>query len=203
MLTQTSGSDSAIIVLHEIYGINRHIAGVCNQYFAGGYDVYCPDLLNLKHPFDYEQQEEAYKYFTENIGFDIAGKVDELVEQIRPKYRKVILLGFSIGATMAWLCAGGSRCDGMIGYYGSRIRDYMHIVPRCQALLIWASREKCFDPVSMAAVLKNNPHLAVNVLNGEHGFCDPFSPAFNPDSAQKAEALTEAFLLSCHSNDRG
>jgi len=43
------GKESAIIVLHEIYGINPHIKWVCEHYLAAGYDGICPDfLLTLK-----------------------------------------------------------------------------------------------------------------------------------------------------------
>ncbi|MGV8905417.1 MAG: dienelactone hydrolase family protein [Acetobacterium sp.] len=47
ILILKSGSDSAIIILHEIYGINPHIASVCNTYFSKGYDVYCPNWLDI------------------------------------------------------------------------------------------------------------------------------------------------------------
>ena len=64
-----NNSDSAIIVLHEIYGINEHIKNVCIGFSAKGYDVICPNLINRREPFDYESQEEAYNYFMNNIGF--------------------------------------------------------------------------------------------------------------------------------------
>ncbi|SET52294.1 Dienelactone hydrolase family protein [Enterococcus malodoratus] len=46
------GSENAVIILHEIYGLNQFILDVCNQYSEKGYDVFCPDLLgnNCKGP---------------------------------------------------------------------------------------------------------------------------------------------------------
>ncbi|MEL7568217.1 MAG: dienelactone hydrolase family protein [Dehalobacterium sp.] len=39
------GKESAVIVLHEIYGINPHIRYVCQQYEAVGYDIICPNFI--------------------------------------------------------------------------------------------------------------------------------------------------------------
>jgi len=45
--------ESAIIVLHEIYGINSHIKRVCRHYLAAGYDVLCPNFVKSEDYFDY------------------------------------------------------------------------------------------------------------------------------------------------------
>jgi len=74
--------------LLEIYGINKHITEVCQNYSVCGYDIFCPNLLCLTKPYDYSQQNEAYKYFIDNIGFEIYLKVNELIEQLRLNYKK-------------------------------------------------------------------------------------------------------------------
>ncbi|HVI40046.1 MAG TPA: dienelactone hydrolase family protein [Anaerovoracaceae bacterium] len=57
MLTYQNSSDTLIVVLHEIYGINDHIAGVCQSLADSGYDVLCPDLLDGKPHYGYEREE--------------------------------------------------------------------------------------------------------------------------------------------------
>ncbi len=193
MLTFQNGSDTAIIVLHEIYGINRHMREVCEEYAAAGYDVYCPDLL-AGRCFDYAQQQDAYEFFMKAVGFEVYSSINDLIRQLRPKYRKIILLGFSAGATVAWRCAESGLCDGIIGRYGSRIRDYTMLAPKCPALLIFADREESFDPASLAAELKSKPNVTAVLLNGSHGFCDPFSAGYNPASAAQAEERMKKFL---------
>lgn len=44
-------SNIAIVVLHEIYGVNNFIKDVCQKYYKGGYDVFCPELLGEKEFF--------------------------------------------------------------------------------------------------------------------------------------------------------
>ncbi|WP_304519779.1 dienelactone hydrolase family protein [Clostridium estertheticum] len=50
-------------MLHEIYGINQHIKLVCEKFSMAGYDIICPNLINLNHPFNYDQQDEQFQVF--------------------------------------------------------------------------------------------------------------------------------------------
>jgi dienelactone hydrolase len=193
MITIQNDSDSAVVVLHEIYGINRHIRQVCEECAAKGFDVYCPDLL-AGNVFDYAQ--DAYEFYMKVAGFEAYRGVNDLIVQLRPKYRKIFLLGFSAGATVAWRCAESCLCDGIIGCYGSRIRDYTELAPKCPTLLIFADREEYFDAPALAAALKSKPNVTSMLLSGSHGFCDPFSVNYNPASAAEAERLIENFLHS-------
>jgi dienelactone hydrolase len=188
-------SDSVIIVLHEIYGINQHIQMVCEKYSMNGYDTICPNLINLTQPFDYDLHEEAYQHFINNIGFDSAvQEVKHVILQAKKQYKKIYLLGYSIGATIAWLCSGEENmCNGIIGYYGSRIRDYMNITPKCPVLLIFPTEENSFNVEELVNSLKKR-NISVYMLNGKHGFSNPFSKNYCVQSSEKAEKLVDSFL---------
>lgn len=188
-----NGNDKAIIILHEIYGINKHIEDVCQYYLAKGYDIYCPDLLNMDNHFEYSQQDEAYLYFTNNIGLDVFHQINIQIKQLKKKYKKVILIGFSIGATIAWICTSSGLCDGMIGYYGSRIRDYLSVIPKCPSLLLFAE-EDYFDVVGVVEFLKNNKSITTEIIEGKHGFLNCYSENYNRLSCEIALKLTEEFL---------
>lgn len=194
MITYKNGSDTAVIVLHEIYGINEHILKACDRYRDMGYDVYCPNLIDKKTPFDYCQQETAYDHFKMSVGFDVYLKVLDLLEDLRPLYRVVFLIGFSIGATIAWRCSGFGLCDGIIGYYGSRIRDFPEVNPKCRVLLIFAENEHSFDPINLCFTPEQRRYVSMTILKGNHGFCDTFSDNFDSDSAKEAQKLTDDFI---------
>ena len=196
MITYSNNSDSVIIILHEIYGINQHMRQVCNHYSKAGFDVICPDLLNLNNSFDYDDEEKAYQYFIKKVGFNLAEEqARKLIAKITPKYKHVFLIGFSIGATLAWLCSDGDiGCDGIIGYYGSRIRDYLYINPKCRTLLIFPNSEKSFCVEDLLNTLKGKTNVDVYKLNGVHGFSDSFSQKYNADAFKVAEKLSNDFL---------
>jgi len=69
MLIHKNNSDTLIIVLHEIYGINKHIINLCKNLSKYKYDIIAPNLLNAKIMFNYDQEVIAYNYFMNNIGF--------------------------------------------------------------------------------------------------------------------------------------
>jgi dienelactone hydrolase len=208
MLNYRNNSDTLIIVLHEIYGINEHIAKVYQKLADSGYDVVCPDLLDGKPFFDYAREEEAYRYFMNFIGFESAAKrVTFLLRQEEGRYKRIFLLGFSVGATIAWLCGvdsvkkdegfhyGGSlaKCSGIICIYGSRIREYMEVSLKCPALLIFAEEERSFDPYELQIQMEKMGGGEVHILQGKHGFADPYSPNYLELSAREAERLIKAF----------
>lgn len=100
MLVFQAESDKAVIIMHEIYGINRHITDVCAKYHSAGYNVYCPYLFKNRKVFTYHEEAEAYGYFMDNAGFNTT-IVDSLISDIRSKHNKIIVSGFSAGATIA------------------------------------------------------------------------------------------------------
>ncbi|WP_342416481.1 dienelactone hydrolase family protein [Paenibacillus sp. FSL R10-2782] len=186
MISIDKKSDTVIVVLHEIYGINQHIQNICRLLSDQGYDVICPNLLGRETPFDYSQEETAYRNFMENVGFTHASyQIESLLSSIRDRYKKVFIVGFSIGATIAWLCSEEKYVDGIVGYYGSRIRNYLEITPQCPTLLFFPQEEPSFN-VDELIIALDNSNIRVHKCNGQHGFSDPYSPRYNVHSAQKS-----------------
>lgn len=191
--TVMCGSDTALVVLHEIYGVTQHIRDICSRYGSVGYDVYCPDLLGRE--FTHEQQAEAYRYYMDNVGFGAAGQVADLLHALSARYARTVAVGFSAGATLAWLAAESGGCDGAVCHYGSRIREYLDAVPKCPVLLIAAEQDEAF-PIASCQDKLSASGVALTILPGQHGFCDPYSNCFNRESAAKAHALVMDFIKS-------
>ncbi|MTI80982.1 MAG: dienelactone hydrolase family protein [Firmicutes bacterium] len=196
MLTYLNNSRTAVIVLHEIYGVNKHIAEACKKIAQNKVDVFCPNILENK-PYTYDQEEVAYENFINNVGFTkVLNETTELLKSMRSQYDNICVVGFSVGATVGWLCSENSNlCDAVIGFYGSRIRNYLDVVPKCPVLLLFPSQEKSFevDPVVESLSKKNN--VTVKKLSGKHGFADPYSKNYNVESYQ--EAYKDVFSLMC------
>ncbi len=192
-----NNSNSAIIVLHEIYGINQHIQSVCKRFSKAGYDIICPNLIIRNQPYKYDLQEEAYHNFMNNVGFDLAvQEVKQILVKAKQKYKNIFIIGYSIGATIAWLCSDEEdTCNGIIGYYGSRIRNYVKVTPKCPALLLFSEEESSFDVKELVASLKKQ-QVDVHILEGKHGFSDPFSKNYSEQSAEEAARLVDKFLIN-------
>ncbi|MGQ4681379.1 MULTISPECIES: dienelactone hydrolase family protein [Paenibacillus] len=186
MISIDKKSDTLIVVLHEIYGINQHIQNYCSILSDENYDVICPNLIGKETPFDYSQEEAAYAHFIKNIGFERASyHIESLLLSIQARYKKVFIVGFSIGATIAWLCSKEKYVDGIVGYYGSRIRNYLEITPHCPTLLFFPQEEISFNVDELISALDNH-NIRVHKFSGQHGFSDPYSPRYHVHSAQQS-----------------
>lgn len=180
-----SKNTTAIIVIHEIYGVNDHMHRVCESLDEQGFHVFCPNLLD-REPFGYDEEDLAYQYFIEKIGFtNSAEKIKQLIIEKKRTYDKLLLVGFSVGATIAWLCSEENDVDGIVGYYGSRIRNYMKLEPQCPTLLFYPEHEQSFDVDELTAKLSSK-QIHVHKLQGQHGFSNPYSQKYQKDSAQQA-----------------
>lgn len=194
MIQFKNKSDTVIIVIHEIYGINQHMQSYCEQLSKLNFDVICPDLLEQDPPFDYSEEDAAYRNFMENIGFTEAfHKIKGIVSVTKNEYKKIFIIGFSVGATVAWLCSEVEDVDGIVGYYGSRIRDYIELTPDCPTKLFFPQEESTFDVDELISALGNKT-IEIHKYNGKHGFSDPYSIKYNEISAQKAFSETVEFI---------
>lgn len=185
----------AIIVLHEIYGINNFIMDVCHQYYAEGYDVYCPDLLNFGKAFLYSEAKAAYSTFVSSVGFEVYKEINALASSIKTAYSKIMIIGFSVGATIAWRCSEQILYDGIICCYGSRIRDYLMLNPKCPVLLVFAKYDS-FDVAETKIQLQNKKNTSIEILEASHGFIDSYSNNYNCQEAKTFNQLRKAFLTN-------
>lgn len=186
MIKIQKGSKNLVIVIHEIYGINLHMKKVCRSLSEAGFDVICPNLLKQQESFTYAQEEAAYRHFMENIGFSNASaRVRKILLDVKDKYEKIYIVGFSVGATIAWLCSETDRLNGVVGYYGSRIRDYLDIDPACPTMLFFPEQERSFNVADLIVRLTEK-NIELYQFSGEHGFSDPYSPTHHAQSQDEA-----------------
>lgn len=181
-----------IIVLHEIYGINRFIENISEKFNDAGFDVLCPNMIG-RSAFPYEESEDAYEHFVSQVGFDIYKEISSTVDNLKKRYDKVFIVGFSVGATVAWRCCENSSCDGIVGCYGSRIRDYTNLNAACPTLLLFAKVDS-FDVDFLIRQLQEKSHLLMLEFNAKHGFIDPFSQNYDKQMSKRAEEAIFCFL---------
>lgn len=196
MLQIQSNSDTVILVLHEIYGINSHIRGICNTLADGKNDVLCPNLLLPNQTFSPGEEAAAYSSFMQNIGFSAAQQqIEKLSLEIKKDYKYRFILGFSIGATLAWLCSQRAGLyNGAVGFYGSRIRDYKNVVPKCPVLLFFPRREESFDVDHLIHELSDKDNTSIVQVNALHGFANPLSGTYCPEASDTAITQAIAFF---------
>ena len=194
-MRKSGRGDSVVLLLHEIYGLNEHILSLKRLLERHRWETVAPDLLEGRGPFPYEQEEEAYGHFTGRVGFRAAAdRAVSVLTDLRRRYGRVYVLGYSAGATVAWICGATGLCDGVVGFYGSQIRNHLSLRPRCPALLFFPERETSFDVDALIGLLRRRDRLRIDKMAGRHGFADPFSDRYDRRSSLRATRCLLSFL---------
>lgn len=192
-------SKCVVVLIHEIYGVNEHMKYMTDIITEWGIDVRCPNLLGKDQVYSYEEEEQAYENFMLNIGVEKGAlRIKRYVEDLKIHYEKVYLLGYSVGATMAWLCSEDVIINGIVGYYGSRIRDHMNIIPKCPTLLFFSDIEKSFNVqgLTQKIIESNNENISIKTFSAKHGFANPYSLQFEKQLFVHSLQLTRDFLTN-------
>ena len=204
-----SGSGPGLLLLQEIFGVNRHMRDVADLYAEEGYVVLAPDLfwrtkprIEL-NPGDDADLAHAFSLY-ERFDIELATKdVREAVNCLRSRpecHGKVGALGFCLGGLLSYLA--GARCgvDCAIGYYGVGIERYLNEAAsiRCPLVLHFGELDALVPGparAAIAAALAAHADATVFVYPGcDHAFNNPARPSFNKPAALMAHSRSIAAL---------
>ena len=132
LATPKSGKGAGILLIQEIFGVNKVMRDLANGFAAQGYAVMCPDLFWRQEPgVNITDQSEAEwkKAFALYQGFNADKGVDDLKATLAALRKhaactgKVGSVGYCLGGKLAYLMATRSDADANVGYYGVGIQD--------------------------------------------------------------------------------
>ncbi len=86
-------------------------------------------------------------------------------------------------------------CDGIICCYGSRIRDYMDVIPKCPTLLVFAKYDS-FDVDSISYQLSRKQNIQIEILDANHGFIDIYSNNYSDIQTKVFTIKEKVFCLN-------
>jgi carboxymethylenebutenolidase len=195
---------SAVVVIQEIFGVNRHIRSVVDGYASQGFLALAPALFDRVQPgieLEYNSTDTARGIkFAAEIGMDkplldIAASINHLAERVPLK--KVGILGFCYGGTLAWRASSRLKVSAAVGYYGGRISHYASEQPRCPVMLHFGALDKHIPSSEIDKIQRAHPGLPIFLYpNAGHGFnCDERDD-YNLSAAALAGERTLVFLLS-------
>jgi carboxymethylenebutenolidase len=127
-----NGGGPAIVVLQEIFGVNRVMRDVADWYAERGFVAICPDLFWRQEPgvqLSDTSDEEWQRAFALRKGLDDRKAVDDAAATMRfirthqACTGKVGAVGFCLGGMLAFLLAARYDPDCAVGYYGVGIEN--------------------------------------------------------------------------------
>ncbi|HYB08198.1 MAG TPA: dienelactone hydrolase family protein [Alphaproteobacteria bacterium] len=202
------GSGPGIVLLHEIYGVNRCIRDVADRYAEEGYIVLAPDLfwrlapgieLGATEP-DRQKALEYYSKFSLDRAVD---DIDATVSALRalPECTgRVGALGFCLGGLLSYLAAARIGVDAAVAYYGVGIEKFLGDAAaiECPMVLHFGEKDSHNPPQAVDAIrraLEERPAVDIYVYaDADHGFARPGGPYFHKPSAMMAHSRSIALL---------
>ncbi len=204
------GKGPGLVLIQEIFGVNRHIQAVADQYASDGYTVLAPDVFWRMQPMldlGYGQDD-----FQKGIDYmqkmDFGAAVKDLAATVT-KLRtlpecggKVASLGFCMGGMLSYLCAANAGVDAAVCYYGGGIHTKLDEAPKvkCPILFHFGGNDSYIPPAAVDAVKKTfsgREGARIDVYaNMEHGFNCWERPAYNQQAAALARGRSLSFLAT-------
>jgi len=198
-----TGPDDArqgLVVVQEIFGVNRHMRHVCETYAQQGFAVVSPAL------FDRAERDAELGYTQEDVqkGLALRGKITdaqvmldiEAAAAALPAGIPLGIIGYCWGGTIAWW--GATRSNSFraaIGYYGGGIAATRQEVPHCPVQLHFGEEDKGIPQTDVEAIRSAQPGVEVFTYPGAgHGFSCEERPVYSPTDAMLAEQRSLGFF---------
>ncbi len=191
---------AGLVVIQEIFGVNAHIRNVTDSYAKDGFLAIAPAIFDRMEPgleLGYEQQDMqkgisiAHKLDPQKMMLDIAAAMEFAATSTG---KKVGVIGYCFGGTLAWLAAAHINPAVVVGYYGSRIAQNVGAKPTCPVMLHFGKNDTHIPVADVEKVQAAHPEVEFYWYDAGHAFdCQP-RPNYNPPAAKLARERSLAFL---------
>ena len=205
-VAQPSGTPKgAVVVVQEIFGINRHIRSVADGYAAAGYLAVAPALfhrvqpgVDLGYSNDDVQAGIALKAAAEAQGVPtLMLDVQAAVAYAAAQAGKVGIVGYCWGGMLSWRAACLVQgLSAAVTYYGGGMTAAVEVarVPRVPVLSHFGERDHSIALDTVRAFSQAHLEVDVRLYPADHGFnCDQRG-AYDAPAAALARERSLAFF---------
>lgn len=191
---------AGLVVVQEIFGVNAHIRSVADGYARDGFLVVAPAL------FDRIERgvELGYQGADLQRAMSFVPKLDmeKALADIEAamKYaaasssKKVGVIGYCFGGTVAWLAATRLHPGAAVGYYGGRIGNFAQETPECPVMLHFGRQDAHIPPEEVEKVHSAHPNVEIWWYDAGHAFNCDARDSFDAVSARLARQRSLEFL---------
>lgn len=202
---QGSPERAPIVLVHEAFGLNTHVASIADRLAARGHDVIAPHLYyrTTREAAGYDNVPLAVELSVAMSIPDIVSDFDSAAAVVARGDEKVVGLGFCFGGAVAYIVSTLSdRVDRAVAYYPVSILNYWDRVgtPKAPLLVYFGDNDEFLGPDERAwlADLHADPatNMSIRVFPGAgHAFFNDARPnLYNAGPAQATWAETLAFV---------
>lgn len=209
LATPKSGKGPGILVIQEIFGVNKVMRDIADGFAAQGYAALCPDLFWRQEPgiqITDKTEAEWARAFELYQGFDEAKGVDDLkatlahLRTLPACSGKVGAVGYCLGGKLAYLMATRSDADCSVAYYGVGIEKALGEAGKISRPLMLhiAEKDQFCPPEAQQAVkaaLGKNAKVTIHSYPGvDHAFARIGGEHYDKAAAESANQRSAAFF---------
>jgi carboxymethylenebutenolidase len=200
----------AVIVLHEVFGVNVDIRKHCDELAEQDFIAVAPDLfwrqepgvdLSVSSEADWQHGLRLYQAYDRDSGAGDVKDTANVVAKLPECTSKVAVLGYCLGGLMTFLTAVRYGVDAAVAYHGGDTEKYLGEVDGLNApLLMHLAEEDEFISKSAQAAIKaalaSKPNATVYSYPGQrHAFSRHNGAHYNAAAAALASGRTSEFLI--------
>lgn len=205
----SSGKGPGIVLLQEIFGVNKVMRDIADGYAEKGFTVICPDLFWRQQPgiqltdkteAEWARAFELYQGLDEARAVEDAAAAMNFLRQHPACTGKVGATGYCLGGKLTYLIAVRFAPDASAGYYGVGIEKALDEAANLRTPLILhiAGKDQFCPPEAQAkihAALDSHPLITIYDYAGQdHAFARVGGEHYNAEAAQLANQRTLAFF---------
>jgi len=203
-----SGYGPGIVVIQEIFGVNKYIRSVADWYAAHGFVALAPDLFWRQEPGVQLSEADREKAFALYNGLDEAKAVEdtaaamEFLRSYSSCNGRVGAVGFCLGGNLAYLLSVRFKPDVAVGYYGVSIEKSLDEAKNLTSPLMLhiAGKDQFCPPDAQKAIVQtlgNNPLASLHHYSErEHAFGRPGGEHYHQADAELANLRSLEFLVT-------
>ena len=192
---------AGLVVVQEIFGVNRHIRSVADGYARDGFLAVAPALFDrveksVELTYEGEDRQKAMALLQK---MDIASAlqdVDAALAYVRKQTgKKAGVIGYCYGGLLAWLSAARLNLDAAVGYYAGGIGNFAAESPKVPVQLHFGKLDTHIPAEQVAKVGTAHPQVEIHWYpDAGHGFNCEMRSAYHAPSAALARTRALAFL---------
>jgi carboxymethylenebutenolidase len=191
---------AGLVVVQEIFGVNRHIRSVADDYAKEGFLTVAPALFDryergLELGYEGEDMQKA-RVLISRLNLDHALRdTAAALEYARGQTgKKFGVIGYCFGGTIAWLAAARLNVNAAVGYYGGQIAKFAAEHPKAPIMLHFGKLDQHIPKESIDAVQAVNPEVPIFWYEAGHGFNCNDRASYDAEAAKLAKERSLEFL---------
>ena len=195
-----------LVVLQEIFGVNRHIRSVADSFAKDGFLVVAPAIFDRVErevelgyePSDMPRALSLMKQLdVDKALLDVDAALSYAEKQTGGKAG---VIGYCYGGKLAWLSATRLHPAAAVGYYAGGIGEFAEETPNAPTILHFGRQDTHIPREQVDKVSAAHPEVQVYWYDAGHAFNNDVRESFDQPSAHLARERSVAFLKEHISN---